>query len=88
MKKFENLKVGDKILKLFRLKKELEGFHNFSVMSTVTEIEPDPNDNTIINVWCKLEDNTYMEFDLFPSDMNKNLIYDNNDSWLEVYAIV
>lgn len=88
MKKFENLKVGDKILKLFSLKKELEGFHNFSVVTTVTKIEPDPNDNTITNVWCKLEDNTYMEFDLFPSDMNKNLIYDDNDSWLEVYEIL
>lgn len=88
MKQFKDLKVGDKILKLFRLKKPLEGFHNYTVTATVTKIETDPNDNNITNVWCKLEDNTNMEFDLFPSDMNRNLIYDNNDSWLEVYGII
>lgn len=88
MKQFKDLKVGDKILKLFTLKKPLEGFHNYTVTAIVTKIETDPNDNNITNVWCKLEDNTNMEFDLFPSDMNKNIIYDNNDSWLEVYGII
>ena len=88
MKQFKDLKVGDKVLKSFTLKKPLEGFHNYCVIATVTEIEPDPNDDTMINVWCKFEDGTNMEFDLFPSDMDTDLIYDNNETLLEVYAIV
>jgi len=88
MKHFKDLKVGDKVLKSFTLKKPLEGFHDYCTIAIVTEIESDPNDNAIINVWCRLEDNTNMEFDLFSEDLEKDLIYDNNDTWLELYAIV
>lgn len=86
MKRFKDLKVGDIIYKVFYLKKQIEGFNNYSGSATVQKVMQDPDDPNLWNVWCKYEDGAYMEFDVESLDLNKTCITHNNEGWIEVYS--
>ena len=80
MKTFNDLQVGDNVLKIFFKFHYIDGLSNIFRVSRVTAIEKDPNIDCLYNFWTK-----EMQFDIEDLYLDDHCVVFGSDT-IEIYS--